>query len=227
MAKTASGSTKSTAVEVSPLKATTRKFRVSFPNIFKPYTNKKSGKQEYFLIALFDSEEDLTELKKAEKAAKVEKWGADPKKWPKPYRSPFRKMIDFAATDENDQIVTDENGDPVLPPGYTKDGYFVRFKTYQAPGVVGPNAKRLTDPTKVYAGCYGIAKVTAFPYSQDGNSGVSFWLDMVQKQYEGEPLISRANPEEAFEPIKGFADSETETIVDEAASETEEINPLG
>ena len=45
-------------------KGTTPKFRVSYPNVFKPRRNELNGKDEYSVVALFKKGEDLSKLKK-------------------------------------------------------------------------------------------------------------------------------------------------------------------
>ena len=54
-------------------KVLTKKFRVSFPNVFKPHSF-NNGDPFYSITMLFDKDTDISDLKKLANAAKKEKW---------------------------------------------------------------------------------------------------------------------------------------------------------
>jgi hypothetical protein len=97
-----------------------------------------------------------------------------------------------------------------------------------APGVVSRYADPVTkkprkvtkdeqvpgNPNEVYAGCLIRAAVNAYGYDRQGNKGVSFGLNGVQKVDEGKRLDNRVAAEDTFE-----ADlSEAPASIDDLAS---------
>ena len=69
----------------------TPKFRVSFPNVFrpgKPVDPTKAGK--YSVTMLFDKDANLEPLKKAMVDFMTKKFGPNQASWPKLSRNPFR-----------------------------------------------------------------------------------------------------------------------------------------
>lgn len=170
----------------------TPKFRVSYPNIFKPQMNKLSGKEEYSVTALFPKNADLTELKKAVQAVLEEEFGADKAKWPKTMRTPFRDQAERAK-------------EGVLPAGHEEGAIFINLKSKQRPGVVDENVQDILDPSQFYAGCWARASVRPYYYDQAGNKGVAFGLQNIQKIADGDPLSGRAKPENDFAPVTGAA----------------------
>lgn len=188
----------------------TPKFRVSFPNLFKPRKNDMSGKMEYGVMALFSKGTDLSKLQAAVKQAVEQKWGTDQKKWPKDpetgkvkIRMPFRK--------HEEKRYENDNGDLVFPPGMEEGGIFINLKSIQKPGVVDQDVQDIINESDVYAGCYARATVSVYAYETKGNCGVSFGLQNLQKMGEGDPLGSRTKPQDDFAPIAGAGASEGAT----------------
>jgi len=170
----------------------TPKFRVSYPQVFRPKLNDLNGKQEYSLVAIFAPGSDLSLLNAQVAAAATEKWGADKSKWPKPLRNPIRK------NEEREK-------EGKLPDGYEAGGVFINFKGSQKPGVVDQNVQTIIDESQFYAGCYAIAQVRAYAYDNKGNRGVAFGLQNIQKVADGDPLSGRQRAEDAFVPVAGAA----------------------
>lgn len=170
----------------------TPRFRVSYPNVFKPKRNDLNGQDEFSIVCLFKKGEDLSKLKAAMHQAAVAKWGADQSKWPKGLRSPLRDQGERAK---------DVDGKRILPPAHEEGAIFLNLKSKQRPGVVDQNVQQIIDESQFYAGCYAIASVNAFAYDQKGNRGISFGLGNIQKVADGEPLGNRASPEQDFAPV--------------------------
>jgi len=184
----------------------TPEFRLSYPYLFEPRENTLSGKMEYSVTALFPKGANMAVLEAAARAAIEEKWGSDPKKWPKQLRSPFRK--------QEERAKEDESGNTILPDGYVEGAIFINLKASKlAPKIVDRKVKPITDESKVYPGCYGVASVTAFAYDQKGNKGVSFGLNGIQITRDGDSLSGRPNVESAFKPL---ADEPADTAGAEA-----------
>lgn len=180
----------------------TPKFRVSYPNVFKPKRNELSGKDEYSIVALFPKGADLSDLQKAAREAIEAKWGPDKAKWPKKLRNPFRDQSERAKEDE----VT---GRKVLPQGYEEGAFYLNLKSSQRPGVVDQNVQDIIDESQFYAGCWARATVSCYAYDQAGNRGVSFGLGNIQKVAEGDPLGGRSRAQDDFAAIEGAADAQT------------------
>ncbi len=173
------------------VKVMTPKFRVSFPAVFKPKRNQLSQKDEYNVVALFEKGTNLKPLVDAVETVMIEKWGADKKKWPKNIRSPFR--------DQGEKRKEDTG---TLPNGYVEGAVFINLKSVQKPGLINENKDDIIDESEFYAGCYAIATVTAYAYSQAGNHGVSFGLNNVMKVGEGESLTSRMKAQDEFSKVE-------------------------
>ena len=172
----------------------TPKFRVSYPNVFKPKLNELSGKEEFSLVALFEAGEDLSKLQAAVKAAIVKKWGSDSSKHPKNLRTPFRDQ-------------SDREKDGKLPAGHTAGAIFINLKSQDRPGVVDASVQPILDEKEFYAGCYARASVNAYAYDMKGNKGVAFGLGNVQKMGDGDPLGGRTTAEMDFGPVENAGDT--------------------
>lgn len=160
----------------------TPEFRVSFANCFRPQKPMAGSTNEpkYGLTMLFKKGEDLSKLKAAAEAAVKEKWGANP---PKNLRTPFR---DAGEKDYD---------------GYEPGAIFVTATSKQKPGLVDADLNDIIDESEFYSGCYARASVRAFAYDANGNRGVAFGLQNVQKLRDGDPLGGRTRPEDDFEPV--------------------------
>lgn len=168
-------------------KVMTPMFRVSFPQVFKP---KAFGNQEpkYSLTMLFDKESaDLSDLKKAAIACAKEKWG-EKDKWPKKLQMPFSDG--------------DEKAD--------LEGYagmiVVRATAKQKPGLVDKDLDPIIDESIFYAGCYARATLSVFAYDVQGNKGVSFGLQNIQKLKDGEAFSGRKDATKEFDAFKDDSD---------------------
>lgn len=173
----------------------TPEFRVSYPKVFKAERNDLNGKDEFGLVALFKKGEDLANLKAAAKAACEKKWGADPKKWPKTLRDPFRK--------QDDREKEDDDGNAFMPDGYEKGAFYINAKSQKRPGLVDAKLQDIIDENDFYGGCYARAQVNAYAYETKGNAGVAFGLNHIQKLREGEPFGSAPrNASDVFSPVE-------------------------
>jgi hypothetical protein len=162
----------------------TPKFRASYVYVFRPQKAMEAGKDpKYSITMLFDKGADLVKLKTAANAAVVEKWGADKTRWPKNLRSPFR--------DQGEKNTE----------GYVAGNVFITATSKQRPGLINSQMQDILEDKDFYSGCYARASVRVFAYDTNGNRGVSFGLQNVQKLADGEPLGGRTKPEQDFEPV--------------------------
>ncbi len=178
------------------LKILTPEFRVSYPHVFKAAeVQKGSGKFSYSLEMLFDKKvTDLSALQAPIKAAIVEKWGADSKKWPKPLLMPIR------------------DGDK--PYGKKKElkpehaGMWVARASssgeYARPQVVGRDPDvALENEADFYPGCYARADLKAHAYGFADKEGVKFILNAVQFIRDGEAMGGKKPANQIFGVIEG------------------------
>lgn len=167
-------------------KVITPKGRLSYPHLFEPQIPPGSVDPVYSCTIVFEDGADLSEMKKAAREAGIEKWGEKYEAAVKAgkIRSPFR-----------------EDGEEK---GYPEGSVFINIKSKAAPGVVsifpGADGKpmRIEDPSQVYAGCYVKASVRAFAYEVNGNRGISFALNNIQKVADGNRLDGRSRAEDEF-----------------------------
>ena len=183
----------------------TPKFRVSFPDVFRPGKADDSGKQKYGVTMLFEPGADLTALKAEAMRAGKEKWGADETKWPKGWKNPFK-----------------EQGDKSYD-GYVAGGKYISAKSSQKPGLVNTKNEDIIDESEFYAGCYARATVKAFAYEARNASGavisrgIGFGLHNIQKLGDGDPFSGRIAASKEFTPVEpagagvgaGSADAKT------------------
>ena len=167
---------------------------VSFPSVFEAKSFQgNEGKFEVTL--LFKAGTDLGALKKAAKAAQDKKW---PNGRPKgAFRSPFRDG------NEKDNLT-----------GY-EDTTFVKFSSKNQPGLVGPDKTPIINASEFYPGCEGRVTFNAYAYDFNGNRGIAFGLNNVQKTGEGSPLSSMRPAEDDFDAIDSPASGTTDQFEDD------------
>lgn len=71
-------------------------------------------------------------------------------------------------------------------------------KDIRAPEVIGRNAKPITDTREIYPGVRLRISVNPFAYDTDGNKGVSFGLNNVQKLGDGPRIDDRKDAKDEF-----------------------------
>lgn len=175
----------------------TPEFRVAFPYIFRPSRPMQEGGTPKFTITmLFAKGMDISALTTTAEAALREKWGADPAKWPKNIRSPFR-----------------DQGEKEFE-GYEEGAKFIIATTLQRPGLVDAQVQDIIDESDFYPGCYARASVRAFTYDKAGNRGVAFGLQNVQKLRDGDSLGGRSRPEEDFTPAGDTPGASASSVFD-------------
>jgi hypothetical protein len=74
-----------------------------------------------------------------------------------------------------------------------KGHYFINANTYNRPGVVDAQKNDIIDKSELYSGCYGRVSIMPAAYNVDGNKGIKFYLNNVQKLADGEPLGGSAS----------------------------------
>lgn len=161
-------------------KVKTPVFRVSFPQVFeaKSFNN---GEPKYSVVMIFDKKADLREMKRILKEAAHERFGA---KLPPNLKDAFRDGKEKAHLQ-----------------GYGEDVVFCTASSKQRPGLVDQKVQPIVDRDEFYAGCYARATVSAFAYDTNGNKGVSFGLNNIQKVRDGERFDGRTDATDDFEEV--------------------------
>lgn len=191
---------------------TTPKFRAAFVNLFTPKKKDKDAdadaKDKYGLTMLFEEGEDLKEIKELGRQLMTEKFGADPKQWPKGWNKPWR---DQAEKDKENEDATSTQYD-----GFVSGRLFMNASTEIQPEVVDHAVKPILNARDVYSGCYMIAHITLFWYEKKGNKGIGVSLNTVQKVDDGEPLgggvVKAAS---VFSPVKLNTKKSSSAVMDE------------
>jgi len=151
----------------------TGKVRLSFTkNVFTP-----DEKGSYSIMILVDKKDKET-LAKINGA--VDKFKTDPKAvtiWGSKFLASFKTPL----RDDDTERDTEKY------PEY-KGNYFVNANTYNKPSVVDSGMNDIINKSDLYSGCYGRISIIPAAYNVDGNKGIKFYLNNVQKLAEGEPL---------------------------------------
>ena len=103
----------------------------------------------------------------------------------------------------------DEEGDLEKNPEY-EGHYFMTVSNKTRPGVVDQQVQPVLDATEVYSGCYARVSINAFAYNTQGNRGISFGLNHVQKVCDGDFLGGRSRAEDDFD---AFEDEDEDSLI--------------
>jgi Protein of unknown function (DUF2815). len=180
-------------------KVITSKAILSYPNLLVARAGKGANAKAKFsgalvwtpeLIKTPDGAKCFDAMKKAVLAAAESKFGTKAAEMfrIKSLRTPFR--------------------DDAEAKGYPAGSIFLNVRTEQKPACVfayaGPDGKpqRMTDEeikVQMYPGALVRASIVAFPYEAEGNKGVSFALNNLQKVGEGERIDGRQAAEDEFD----------------------------
>lgn len=91
------------------------------------------------------------------------------------------------------------------------DGYegmvFVACTSKMQPGIVDASLQRIINPDEFVSGHYARATVTAYGYDKQGNKGVAFGLQNLQKLRDGEAFSGRTAAENDFDAVDTSFDS--------------------
>ena len=154
----------------------TGKCRASFVHLLSPTAAPGSDKAKFSMMLLVPKDDAATikKLRDAEKVAtekgKDTKWGG---KIPKGLGSIIR--------DADEELDLERQPEAA---GHL----FLNVSNSRKPPVVDRAKNALTAEDEVYSGMYVRASLSAFPYSAQGNKGVSFGLEAVQKLADGPSL---------------------------------------
>lgn len=186
--------------------------RLHYPAFDKPKAFEEGGAAKYNACFIVPPALDISKLINGAKVAAVAKFGAprakqlaegkDPETGKPLLRMPFRpQSIKKAAGEEgfaDTGVFFNASEGTTWPDGSAKE----------PPALWSPKMQRYPQDTKdIYAGCYGLVKVSFFGYSNKGNNGVSVALGGFQKLADAPRLrTSKADPSDGFAPVAGADD---------------------
>lgn len=87
---------------------------------------------------------------------------------------------------------------------FVEGSKFITAKSQFKPGAVDKDVNVILDrKSELYSGILGRLQVHAYEYDVDGNKGITFGLDHIQKVKDGENLGGTGgDPTQAFEPVE-------------------------
>lgn len=178
MATKSKQSNKSSAAVITP------KGIASYAFVWKPQPSMNPGQDpKYSIMLIVPKKADLSALKKAVQVAGKKKFGEAFEVGVKKGRItlPFR---DGDEEREGDELYAGK--------------IFFSAKSSQKPGIVDENSNPIVDEFDFYSGCKCRISVYAYGYDVNGNKGVAFALNNIQKLGDGERLSGRRAAEEEF-----------------------------
>ena len=176
--------------------------RVLFPELFTPRAIEGSTKRRYSITLLIPknldaaADAEMSALKSAVEERVKQKFPSFPKGLGLPIQD-GDKLYD--SRDEGQDYYESYRGMWVVKASLNElkiDG----VTQNPPPPVVDGNKHAITDPTRVYSGCYGRAVVMLSDYDKSGNRGVKFILRAVQITHDGDPLGGPA-PADLFDTV--------------------------
>lgn len=174
--------------------------RFSYLHVFEPWAANESDTKNYTATLLIPKDnKPLVEsinkaIKEAYNLAVTEKWGGK-----KPLLAKVTPLRDG-----------DEPKDDGEDRGEAYHGnYFLNAKSRQQPGVVDRSRQPILDSEEFYSGCFGYASIAFGGFSNNGNMGISVYLNNLMKTRDGQPLGgTRSTAESDFAGIELPADDD-------------------
>lgn len=189
-------------------KVITPEAQISYPHIFAP-----DEKGKYSAALVFAPGTDLRAMKVAAFEVAAEKFG-EPKA-----KEMLKKGILRFEGGPHHTFRTDGEAK-----GYAEGAVFVNARGAKQPGVVSiyPDPKTgkplpITNPEEIYAGAIVRASLVPYWYEVDGNKGIAWGLNNLQKIRDGERLDGRQAAEDEFE-----ADADAVVSLEALTEESEE-----
>lgn len=167
-------------------KVVTGKVRLSYAHLFEPFSSNPDQEPKYSVMLLIPKSDKATmkKLWAAEEAAAED--GVDSR-----WKGRRPKNLGSIIHDG------DEEADLELSPERAGH-YYMTVSAKTKPGIVDRDLNPILDSTEVYSGCYARVSINAFPYSVQGNNGVSFAINHCMKWADGEMFGGRSSAEDDF-----------------------------
>lgn len=186
--------------DVSGNQIVTGKVRLSFAHLFEPYAAQAGQDPKYSCMILIPKSDTNT----LDKIRNAQKLAAENGKAKFGGRVPANLATTLRDADEE----ADLEKYPEMA-GH----YFMNLNSKKQPGLVDRNREPIIDSTELYSGCYARVQIGAFAYNTNGNKGISFGLNHVQKWADGEALDGSTKAEDVFDPIPEDEGSEASSLI--------------
>ena len=153
--------------------------RFSYLHIDEPWAAEDGANKNYTATLLIPKDDTkqvaLVEktIKQAYEEAVTSIWGGK--------RPPLKNVTPLRDGDEPKKDGTDRGE------AY-ENHWFLNSKGKSKPCVLGPNKQPLIGADEMYSGCYGYASIAFRGYLNNGNMGISVFLNNLMKARDGEPL---------------------------------------
>lgn len=182
-------------------KVVTGKVRLSYVHLFEAFSNIEGQDPKYSCVLLIPKSDKLTmkKLRAAQQAALENgKNGVFKGRIPKDWKDTIKDG--------------DEDADLEQNPEY-EGHFYMSVSSKTKPGIVDRDVQPIIDSTEIYSGCFARVSINAFPYSVQGNKGVSFGLNHVQKMGDGDYLGGRSRAEDDFEALDDEDDEDEDSVI--------------
>lgn len=165
-----------------PKKVVTGRLRLSYANLNTPRAAEEGQTPKYSTVLIIPKSDKethrkiLAAIEAAKEEGKSKRWGGK-----------IPKNLNITLKDG------DEDADLEQNPEY-EGCWYMNVSSAEKPGIVDIDRDPILDPSEIYSGMYARVSIRAFAYDRQGNKGVSFGLNNVQKLGDGDPFgsISRA-----------------------------------
>lgn len=173
---------------------------VSYPHLDKPQPGKKGRPPKYSMVLIFDTEAQKDPRFAEMKAAAIEAWET---KFGKTIALPSGKEIGVQQAFDL-KVLRSPFRDDGITKGYPEGSIYITARTEDQPTCIrGDKSKIAQEDIRdtLYPGSKARASVAASAYDEDGNRGVSFYLNNVQKAGDGPRIDNRKSAEEEFDSL--------------------------
>lgn len=182
----------------SATKVLTGKVRLSYVHVFESYAQNPEQDKKYSCVLLIPKSDKVT-LAKIQRGFEA---AAEAGKAKFNGKVPTNLKTTLHDCDEEDDLeASPENA----------GCYRMSVSSKTQPGIVDKDVNPIIDSTEVYSGCYARVSINAYAYNTNGNKGVTFGLNHIQKLADGDFLGGRSRAEDDFDPIDD--DDEAESLI--------------
>ena len=162
--------------------------RLSYVHLFEPYANENQEPKYSCVIMVPKTDKATIKALRAAQQAALEAGAA------RHFGGKIPRTWHDTIKDGDDEEVLEKN------PEYA--GYWVFSVSSKAkPGIVDGDVQPILDASEVYSGIYARVSINAFSYNTQGNKGVSFGLNHVQKVADGEPFGNITRADDDFDAL--------------------------
>jgi hypothetical protein len=187
------------AATANTTKVVTGEVRLSYAHLFEPYAQKADQDKKYSCVILIPKTDKATLRKiKSAQAAAAEAGAAK-------FGGKVPGNLKTTLHDGDTEADLERN------PEY-EGHYYMSVSSKTKPGIVDRNVQEILDSSEVYSGCFARVSINAFAYNTNGNRGISFGLNHVQKTRDGDFLGGRTRAEDDFEALED-ADSDDDDLL--------------